>query len=265
MGQNTLKAAPGDLNLSLVNSIGVQALVDMAYVHGFNHLVQKAQSRTMPEIRASRVMMQDFESFMKHPLSAILNPKCAGEVSEKSVQKGEWSIAKYHDKEPIIEEISAVLKGMKLRSILRNDVLLTADELICNALFNAPNLGGINRNDVETSIQLSEAGLARPAQIRLGVFNGFLALACKDNFGTLNPMRVLERMHACAHNGVSESVNFSDAGTTGIGSYMVLNACTSFYMGVKPGSFTQVCALFPINWGTRERVEIPKNLHWVQY
>jgi hypothetical protein len=149
-----------------------------------------------------------------------------------------------------------------LNSSLRDDVSMTADEFLCNVLFNATQSEGINQRNLRDSVKQAQGHLVQPAILRAGAYRGNFALACVDVYGTLNPKYFLERMYKCAKSGVNKAINIADRGTAGIGGYMVFNACTSFYMSVEKSRRTVVCALFPLKSGAKSRSLKPKNIHW---
>jgi hypothetical protein len=251
--------------LGLINALTAWDLVDLAYTHGFHHLVHKAQPDTMREIRTARLMNQTPEIFFQCPLSSVLAPRIASPQTEKDVTLLEWPLAKHADKEVILASIDQIFDEAMLNESLREDVVLVADEFICNALFNATQTGGINNNNLETAIRLAQRPMSQPATVRMGAHNGYLAISCKDNYGTLDPQRFLSRLHTCLKQGAGEAINLEDRGTAGIGGFMVFNACTSLYMAVEGGKATMFCALFPLRSGAKERSLRPKNLHWLSY
>ena len=252
-------------DIRLIDALAAWDLVDLAYNHGLHHLVQKAMPDTMREIRTAHLMNQSPELFFQCPLSSVLAPRLAGPQMERDVTLLEWPLIKHSDKDVILSSIDQIFDEADLNGSLREDVILVADEFVCNALFNATQVGGINNNNIQTAIKLAERPMRQPATVRMGAHNGYLALSCKDKYGTLDPKRFLSRLHSCLQKGASQSINLDERGTAGIGGFMVFNACTSLYMAVEGGTATQFCALFPLKSGAKERSQRPKNLHWISY
>src|SRR5262245_21529906 len=107
----------------------------------------------MREIRFSRVMSQRPDLFINCPISSVLKPRSAGPAEETALTLKEWSIASLQDKAAIISGISRLFEESKLNASLRDDVLLTVDEFVCNALFNARQSNGVNLEDLETTME----------------------------------------------------------------------------------------------------------------
>lgn len=251
--------------VNIVENASALDLIELA-VDGRRHLVQKGLEDTMREIRVARLMNQKPGLFMNSPISLTLAPRFAGQEMEDRLTLAEWSLSNHNDKTKILEDISHLFDESRLNSILRDDLMLTADEFCCNVLFNASRKDGVNNLNLQTTVETSKANsLLRPALVRVGAYKGYLAIACWDGFGSLDPQRVLNRLLACLRDGPGAALNKSEYGTAGIGSFLVFNACTSLYMAVEKNVGTQFCALFPLRARARERNARPKHLHWLQY
>lgn len=248
----------------LVQDLGAPDVVELAVSQGYNHTVQKARPETNREMTAAQLLNRHPDIFFEFPISSTLRPESAGETEEKSLSLGEWKCSTIADKDLTLNLIEELFVSNEFNESLKDDVILAASEFICNALFNAPCDDGVNTRTLEKTLKDAEKEIEPAATIRLGTHDGYLALSCRDGFGTLDPSRILERLKSCLSHGVGESINFFDRGSAGIGCYLIFNACTSFFMVVRSGKSTQFCAVFPLKSGARARNEMPKNLHWVK-
>lgn len=248
-------------NLFVVENLNVENLVKKAREKNGGHIVQNNQIETVRETLAAQMILKNPLDFFDFPLVITLSPQNPTPVLEDSLTLVERQFSTISEKEPILSEIADVLDTARLNRSLRDDVIMTANEFACNALFNAPCDLGINNRNLRTTLQSAQTQL-KPAVIKVGAYQGYLAVTCLDHYGSLQPDRILGRLEKCAVLGAGESINLDDSGTAGIGCYMVLRACTSFFMGVKNGQMTQFCALFPQISRTKDRDSKSKNLHW---
>lgn len=251
--------------VALVNNMAPKELVDLAFSSGHRHLVQKDQNDTLREIRFARVIHKNPKLFMMYPLSSTLAPRIAGPTAEDDFTLRKFELKSHSDKADVLIKIRELFSSMRLTQTLQDDVVLTADEFCCNVLFNAIYKDGINQEDLASTLKVSQKPLTQPAILRIGANNSYFAVSCWDAYGTLDPVRVLQRLQKCLHEGAGQVINQSDHGTAGIGSYLVFNACSSLYMAVEKGVGTQFCALFPKRPRHEERKVKPKNLHWIEF
>ena len=73
---------------------------------------------------------------------------------------------------------------------------------------------------------------------------------------------VLERIRKCMELGVANAIRQGEGGA-GIGSYMVFDACLSYYAGVTPGKESVVCVTMPLGLNRRTMAGLPKNIHLI--
>lgn len=238
-------------------------LLGLASQKGYRHLVQKSQNETTKQIRLARLMAQRSDVFLNNPVSSMLSPRSAGPETEKDLLLLDVSLNSYDDKAKILAQIEELFDTVKLRWMVRADVMLAADELMCNALFNAPRDGGVNSNGLNQAMNMAKSGSVRPANLRIGMDENQIAVVCIDEYGSLNPSRVFEKVKNCYDLGPGRSMNMDDAvGTAGIGSYLIFNACASYTIAVAKGSKTVVGATFDLARAKRPKTGPGKHLHW---
>lgn len=259
-----MRVGPDDESgeIALINSQKQSDPIHIAYKNEINHVVQKTCPTTTREIRAARLFSRNPEKFFEFPISSVLFPRSAGREKEKESVLLERALSCYEDKKSILDSILELFLQGRLNSSLRDDVRMTADEFLTNVLFNSMNDKGVNINSLAESILKAKIPLPKPAILRVGASETHLAVSCLDRSGTLEPRRFLEKLFACANEGVGETINLIDRGTAGVGGFLIFNACVSLYVGVKTGEATLFCALFPLKGGARIRTMSPKNLHW---
>jgi hypothetical protein len=250
--------------IELIEGISGLGLLNLAFVDAKQHLIQKSQEETNREVKAAFRMSKNLQTFLDYPLSSTLLPSLAGPEAEQKITLLDGTFTALGDKDRLLKAIETLFNESRLNLTLRDDVLLVANEFICNGLFNAPRPNGINNENFEKARQTAKQVNCREGRLKIGAYKGFLALSCQDKYGSLNPKRVLERVKICLENGAGEAISVGDKGTAGIGSFLVFNACTSLFIGVKSDVATQFCALFPLKMGAKGRLSKPKNLHWIK-
>jgi hypothetical protein len=86
----------------------------------------------------------------------------------------------------------------------------------------------------------------------------------KDQYGTLNIEKLIERIKLCYIHNPKSQINFGPGGS-GIGTFMIFDSCTSLYVAVQRGICTTVCCTFATKLSARKRNQIPKNIHLLAF
>jgi hypothetical protein len=100
-------------------------------------------------------------------------------------------------------------------------------------------------------------------QLFAGVLDDRLGIGCRNPFGSLQLKPLLNKMQKCYGDGVGESINMGPGGA-GIGSFLVFNTGSSYYVAIVKGEATVLSISVPINMSARKRGELPKNLHFFE-
>jgi hypothetical protein len=135
-----------------------------------------------------------------------------------------------------------------------------ADELISNAIFNAPaSADGTPRfahlsRDVDVTLAPGEA-----VSVKMDFDGERLALAVADPFGTLTVSRVQQSMARCLRRG-PDQVNFKPGGA-GIGLYYSFELVSHLVINLIPGRVTEVIGLIDVKSRYRDWVRRAKSLN----
>ena len=214
------------------------------------------------ELNAAAHMLLHHDQFLAHPVASILDPQNVSAVRDKELTFFEEKFAKAGDKGKLVSQISDHLKGIVRSQSLIHEILGVADELITNAIFNAPfvdrtnNSSGIGRKESDVKMSNGKEG-----RLFLGQDGQRLVIGAHDPYGTLNLLRLFQRILDCYTSGVAQNINMGQGGA-GIGSFMVFNACSSYFAAVKGGHLTVVCCILPLTLSGRKRAVLPKNIHY---
>lgn len=242
-----------------------ETLIEHCLSHGVHHVCQAASGDIETEINTSALMLKTPQTFVDYPVSSILCPSQAGAIKENQylILNRDFSEAK--QKEAMLEKIRRLLLDLERPETLISDLVLMADEMFTNAVYNAPFVDvstgynpGIDRNNESVQITGSKS-----AQLMLGKDENRMVVACRDPFGSLDVAQFLERIFNCFSNGASATMRMGNGGA-GIGSFMVFSMCSGFYVGVQKGKATVVAASVYWRLSARKRGEAAKNLHYFE-
>jgi hypothetical protein len=145
---------------------------------------------------------------------------------------GERVVASDGDRRAAIGEISAWAEGTGARRPLVHRLANVVDELLMNALFDAPALA-------------SPAG-DRRAVLRFGRDDRALAISVSDPFGSLSQRDVIDNIRrARSERGRPQAETASQRGA-GLGLYFILANVASLVVNIDPGHRTEVVCLFDL-------------------
>jgi len=125
-------------------------------------------------------------------------------------------------------------QGMSSRTTLA--IYEVAEELVMNALYNAPSEGGYFKAPVSRSEDVT-LPLDRACEISYGIENGIAFVRLRDTFGALRHERLLEVLSRCNNAGVALD---ESRGGAGLGMWRVFSAATTIAITVIPGRLTDI-------------------------
>jgi hypothetical protein len=148
----------------------------------------------------------------------------------------------YAGRQRAIDEILEAAEKLGVRSRVRSQIGQVCEELLMNALYDAPvdaagrmlfaEVGGRERLE-----QLSP----RPVSIRYAATDVGFAVGVRDRYGRLDKGTILRYLDKCLRspNQIDRKVYGA-----GLGLYLVANAATQFVVNVAPGMATEVVCWF---------------------
>lgn len=252
-------------HIGLGTGLTPEDILRFATDHGFQHLVQKDGFNFDKELKASENLIVNPESFFLNPISNILKPESVGQESDKNLICIDERFDSSGQKRPLLDNISKYLESKGLSQTLIEDVQAVADEFITNAVFNAPFIDpnthvnpGLSRTDMEIKLKGGKNG-----RIILAHDDVQLVIGCEDPYGSLNLDTYLAKIRATYLRGPAATMNFGSGGA-GLGSYIIFNAGSSLFFGVKQARVTLLCCSIPLKMSYKKRVQLPKHLHVIQ-
>jgi hypothetical protein len=237
-------------------------VLDQVLNHGLRHVVQRSGVTPGHEMETARRMLNDPQSYFKFPVSTIFNAVQNTVESEALLRALVMEFSTPREKEDVLQLLRSYLQPQVGVGLL-SDVLLIADELFTNAVFNAPfenwnqEVGGISRN----SEKLRDLKV-KTAQLIVARDEKRIVICCVDEYGALNPLKLIERLNRVLNEGLGSALNYGPGGA-GIGTSMIYGACSSLYLGVQKGQRTVVSVSLPLLASRKAREQTPKNVHIV--
>lgn len=170
------------------------------------------------------------------------------------------SLTRAADRELVLSDLARFLRVVDCRSAIAQAVVMTADELLMNAIFNAPRREDgapkyAHRNRQE-KFELEER---ERVSVSYACDGRYIALSVSDNFGSLS-REVIFRYLRDSIEGRAATME-SKHGGAGLGIHMLSQAVTQLVFNVQPGVRTEVIALFYVRNGPRAFHEAGRSLN----
>lgn len=252
-------------NVGVGAGLSPQDVLRFATDHGFSHLCQKDGFNFDRQLESAKTLVTSPESYFQLPVSSILKPTAMNEATEKSLICLDERFDSSQQKRSLLDSITKYLEEKGLSQTLIEDVNAVADELITNAIFNAPFIDmrtntnpGLNRMDTEIKLKAGKFG-----RLIMAHDETELVIGCEDPYGSLNLDHYLNKIRTTYLRGPAATMNFGSGGA-GLGSYIIFNAGSSLYFGVKASRVTLLCCSIPLKMSYKKRVQLPKHLHVIQ-
>jgi hypothetical protein len=151
-------------------------------------------------------------------------------------------IQNYQGRSEAIDRIVAFAEENKVRRQVRQNLAQVCEELLMNALYNAPvddhgrplfaNINPKDRLSLESP---------RPVSIRFFANEDLIGVGVRDRFGTLTKETVLRYLHKCLHS--RQQIDGKTLGA-GLGLYLVASRAREYVINIAPGVATEAIAIF---------------------
>jgi hypothetical protein len=151
-------------------------------------------------------------------------------------------LREYKGRTAAIDEVLAYAEKVGVRRQVRSAIGQVCEELLMNALYDAPvdEEGNPLFAEVELKARLEKLS-PRPVSIRYAATEDGFAVAVRDRFGRLDKATVLRYIDKCLHS--PQQIDRKVYGA-GLGIYLITNAATQFVLNVAPGMATEVVCTF---------------------
>jgi CRISPR/Cas system-associated exonuclease Cas4 (RecB family) len=198
--------------------------------------------------RVSGMMVaEDFDMTL---LSAMATRVLAGDIFglEKHIPWGaqihSFLVGDYQEKSLCISQISEFCEAMSVRRKYRESIEQCLDEMLMNALYDAPvdDQGRAIFSEIPTKTRIS-LRVEQKVVVQYVCDGKQFAIAVRDAFGTLERSTVLRYLHKCLHN---EQQIDRKVGGAGLGLYIITNSSTGVFFNVLPGVATEAVCTFDL-------------------
>lgn len=256
--RNELSRVVPHMVVLVVKNVKLTDIVTMADM-GFEHIVQRDREDFAQELLAAALMVVRPKAFLNNPVPFFLS----GFASEKVINDPDRNLimrfTKSQEKKTLLDWLEQFLKRKKQTSAIRDLCLQVADEMITNALFNAP---------IRPSGKRVFKDMARNSDIELptnkaaSLFACFadqrVVLGCEDSFGSLEKSTLMEHLMAMFKESRAQ-VSYTGGGA-GLGFRYLLENAANFYVLVNPGVSTVVACGFMLK-GIKSNLTMAKHVH----
>jgi hypothetical protein len=151
-------------------------------------------------------------------------------------------LREYKGRTAAIDEVLGYAEKVGVRQKIRSSIGQVCEELLMNALYDAPvdESGNPIFAEVELKARLEKLS-PRPVSIRYAATEDGFLVSVRDRFGRLDKATVLRYIEKCLHSPQQIDRKIYGAG---LGIYLIANAATHFVLNVAPGMATEVVCTF---------------------
>jgi len=153
-------------------------------------------------------------------------------------------VSTHEERTHALGSVTHLARSLGLRTKYREAIELVLDELLMNALYDAPV--GADGESLYSEVEVKERrGLRaeRPAIVQVGCDGTRFVLGVRDSYGTLKRSTILEYLERCARSGGEIE---RKAGGAGLGWYLVAKNVTELIANLLPGTATEIICVFDV-------------------
>lgn len=255
----SLKAVAPRSVVAVVDKLPLRDVMKLVEL-GFEHVVQSGREDFAQELLASSLMTVKPESFFNNPVPFFLSGFDSHEIVNDPDRHLLMRFTKQREKEMLLDWLGMFLDRDARTSTIRELCLQCADEMISNALFNAPILTSGRRAYKDLP---RHTDIALPNKMAASIFacfaEGRVVIGCTDAYGSLTKDVLVNHLSDMFNSGGTD-FKFTSGGA-GLGvRYMIENAA-NFYVLVAPGRFTLIAAGFILK-GLKSNMTASKHIHF---
>jgi anti-sigma regulatory factor (Ser/Thr protein kinase) len=162
----------------------------------------------------------------------------------------------------ILDLIADFARECQVRSQVRDKIVLLADELLMNAIWDAP----VDRSGRPKyhALPRSQPVALEPSEavtFRYATDGNLIAVSVADRFGRLHRETACRYLLQCfARTGAGMGPQVAEE--AGLGLALAFQSISSFIINCAPGTRTEVVGLINLRMGARERATRPRSFHF---
>jgi hypothetical protein len=254
-----LNSVVGKPYIVIVEKATLATLVEVAS-YGFEHIVQRNREDFPQELLAASLMSVKPESFMRNPIPFFMSGFTTSKLLKDPDRHLILRFTKQLDKPTLLEWVGSFLDRKSDSAAIRDLCLQAADEMISNALFNAPVV--LNKKRPFKDLDRT-SDITLPSSLSAKLFMCFgedrIVLGCQDFYGSLKKEDMLSRLREVLNE---RDNNFKiGSGGAGFGLRNLIQNSANFYTLVRPGKWTLVACGYRLQ-GLKSNMTAAKHLHF---
>jgi hypothetical protein len=196
-------------------------------------LVQEEMDTRQLSAMATRVLIGDIFGLEKMMAwGTLVHSQLVGDYQEKSL---------------CIAQIGEFAEHMGVRRKYREAMEKCLDEMLMNALYDAPvdEAGKQIFSEIPTKTRIS-LRVEQKVVVQYSCDGHQFAISVRDAFGTLERNTVLRYLYKCLHAPPDQQIDNKQGGA-GLGLYLMVNSATTVFFNVLPGVATEAVCVFDLD------------------
>ena len=177
----------------------------------------------------------------------------------------EIELKTYEEKRVALLTVAAYAKKVGARRPMVGKIESVTDELLMNALYDAPaaRAGVVPTQHTDRVTEVANEHPDEPALMRYACDGRYLAVSVQDNYGELHKKAILDHLaRARAERGAPRiSTDATSSAGAGLGLYFILSSVTRFIANIERGRRTEVICLFDLKQTGRDSATCARSLH----
>jgi len=177
----------------------------------------------------------------------------------------EIELSTYEEKRVALLTVAAYAKQVGARRPVVGKIESVTDELLMNALYDAPaaRAGVVPTQHTDKVTEVASARPDQAALVRYACDGRYFAVSVQDNYGELHKEAILDHLtRARAERGAPRiSDDVSSSAGAGLGLYFILSSVTRFIANIDRGQCTEVICLFDLKQTGRDTATCARSLH----
>jgi hypothetical protein len=172
----------------------------------------------------------------------------------------EAEVSTYEHKRAALLDVARMAETLGARRQLVTKIEGTADELLMNALYDAPAARGMPNEQFRRDVRTGNVPLdlnGGTALLRYACDGRHFAVSVLDRYGALDKQTILESVLRARN----ERGRPRDRGGAGLGLYFVLSSVTRFIVNIEPDRRTEVVCLFDLRERGKDAESWARSLH----
>jgi len=163
-------------------------------------------------------------------------------------------------KQELLDEAEAYARGIGVHPRLATQFKTVADELMTNAVYNAPrDAAGNSRWGHVARVDEVELGPGEEIEVKFCSDGRRLGIAASDPFGSLTQERLLDYLAKCFRRG-DDQID-QKAGGAGLGFYYIFDAVSHLVANIATGRRTEMIGLIDIRGSYRDFAQRRKSFN----